>query len=33
MTILISVVGLLSTILVLLLWYPKQIKPGRLAAG
>src|SRR3990172_7349646 len=32
MTILIPVVGLLCTTLVLLLWYPKQIKTGRLAA-
>ena len=32
MTILIPVVGLLSTTLVLLLWYPKQIKTGRLSA-
>src|SRR5450759_5072853 len=32
MTILIPVVGVLSTTLVLLLWYPKQIKTGRLAA-
>jgi Flp pilus assembly protein TadB len=32
MTILIPVVGLLSTTLLLLLWYPKQIKTGRLAA-
>jgi Flp pilus assembly protein TadB len=32
MTILIPVVGLLSTTLFLLLWYPKQIKTGRLAA-
>ena len=32
MTILIPVVGLLSTTLVLFLWYPKQIKTGRLSA-
>lgn len=32
MTILIPVVGLLSTTLVLLLWYPKKIKTGRLSA-
>ena len=32
MTILIPVVGVLSTTLFLLLWYPKQIKTGRLAA-
>lgn len=32
MTILIPVVGLLTTTLVLLLWYPKKIKTGRLAA-
>ena len=32
MTVLIPVVGLLSTTLVLLMWYPKQIKTGRLAA-
>ena len=32
MTILIPVVGFLSTTLVLLLWYPKQIKTGRLSA-
>jgi len=32
MTILIPVVGLLTTTLFLLLWYPKQIKTGRLAA-
>ena len=32
MTILIPVIGLLSTTLVLLLWYPKKIKTGRLAA-
>jgi tight adherence protein C len=32
MTILIPVVGLLSTTLALLLWYPKQIKTGRLAS-
>jgi Flp pilus assembly protein TadB len=32
MTILIPVVGVLCTTLVLLLWYPKQIKTGRLAA-
>ena len=32
MTLLIPVVGLLSTTLVLLLWYPKQIKTGRLSA-
>ena len=32
MTILIPVVGVLSTTLLLLLWYPKQIKTGRLAA-
>jgi len=32
MTILIPVVGILCTTLVLLLWYPKQIKTGRLAA-
>jgi hypothetical protein len=32
MTSLIPVVGLLCTTLVLLLWYPKQIKTGRLAA-
>jgi Flp pilus assembly protein TadB len=32
MTILIPVVGILSTTLVLLLWYPKQIKTGRLSA-
>ncbi|MBI9051632.1 MAG: hypothetical protein JEZ00_19570 [Anaerolineaceae bacterium] len=32
MTILIPVAGLLSTTLFLLLWYPKQIKTGRLAA-
>jgi Flp pilus assembly protein TadB len=32
MTILIPVVGLLCTTFVLLLWYPKQIKTGRLAA-
>jgi len=33
MTILIPVVGLLSTTLALLLWYPKQIKTGRLSAS
>ena len=32
MTILIPVVGILCTTLFLLLWYPKQIKTGRLAA-
>ncbi len=32
MTILIPVVGILCTTLALLLWYPKQIKTGRLAA-
>jgi Flp pilus assembly protein TadB len=32
MTILIPVVGFLSTTFVLLLWYPKQIKTGRLSA-
>lgn len=32
MTIFIPVVGVLSTTLFLLLWYPKQIKTGRLAA-
>ena len=32
MTILILVVGVLCTTLMLLLWYPKQIKTGRLAA-
>jgi Flp pilus assembly protein TadB len=32
MTILIPVVGILCTMLALLLWYPKQIKTGRLAA-
>lgn len=32
MTILIPVVGVLSTTLFLLLWYPKQVKTGRLAA-
>jgi len=32
MTIIIPVVGLLSTTLVLLLWYPKKIKTGRLSA-
>ena len=32
MTILIPVVGILCTTLVLLLWYPKRIKSGRLAA-
>lgn len=32
MTILIPVVGVLSTTLFLLLWYPRQIKTGRLAA-
>jgi tight adherence protein C len=32
MTTLIPVVGILCTTLVLLLWYPKQIKTGRLAA-
>lgn len=31
MTILIPVVGILCTTLFLLLWYPKQIKTGRLA--